>query len=415
MLQSACGAKIQICRTLMNRPEIVSVGVVWDSERPTIEHIMDVFATVGTTLRLSDVFHSVVDHRWAASTVHSLVGVVTYYGKHYSTFFFHTKLRFWIYFDDATVREIGPRWEQVVEKCRRGRYQPLLLLYAVQGGTPVSTESAPKSIIQVPVSSSNQRDSLKSGRTFSTSPPATSTPNQGPAIRRSVTPSPEKSSSNSAPRRAITPNPEGPHHHYNPQRHQQILPRSCSDYQNLTDIQAAIFSGDKNAGIDVVDGDIGNSEPSYISRKAVENVLNFQQKKHQMVQRSNSGGSYIGQVNGGFGSGSNGVGDGINMPDHLNIPRRRDSGNWSGDRNSASSSSSTSMENPYLYIVGKMGPRGQQQQQQSVVPRSPTGIKPGELSSSSSGPYDAGYDSYSLSSTDSLPLQQGLKHNLQVR
>lgn len=33
---------------------------------------------------------------------------------------------------------------------------------------------------------------------------------------------------------------------------------------------------------------------------------------------------------------------------------RRDSGNWSGDRNSASSSSSTSLENPYHYIIGKM-------------------------------------------------------------
>lgn len=93
ILQSSCGAKIQICRTLMNRPEIVSVGVVWDSERPSLEHIMDVFATVGTSLRLSDVFHSVVDSRWGASTVHNLVGVVTYYGKHYSTFFFHTKLK----------------------------------------------------------------------------------------------------------------------------------------------------------------------------------------------------------------------------------------------------------------------------------------------------------------------------------
>ncbi|XP_021934862.1 uncharacterized protein LOC110837255 isoform X2 [Zootermopsis nevadensis] len=411
---SACGAKIQICRTLMNRPEIVSVGVVWDSERPTIEHIMDVFATVGTSLRLSDVFHSVVDHRWAAMTAHSLVGVVTYYGKHYSTFFFHTKLRVWIYFDDATVREIGPRWEQVVDKCRRGRYQPLLLLYAVQGGTPVSTESAPKSIIPVPISSPNHRDSTKSPHIFPSQPTSTSTPNQGPAIRRSITPSPEKSSNNSAPRRAITPNPEGPHHHYNPQRHQQMLPRPCSDYQNLTDIQAAIFSGDKNQGMDVVDGDLGSGAPGYISRKTVENVLSYQQKKHQMVQRSNSGGSYTGHV-----STSGNSGDGIAMPEHLNIPRRRDSGNWSGDRNSASSSSSTSMENPYLYIVGKMGPRmmsqnGQQQQQQSAVPRSPTGIKPGDLSSSSSGPYDAGYDSYSLSSTDSLPLQQGLKHNLQL-
>lgn len=97
----------------MNRPEIVSVGIVWDSERPTLDQIMAVFAAVGTTLRLGDVFHSVVDQRWALNSQHALVGVVTYYGKHYSTFFFHTKLRLWIYFDDANVREVGPRWEQV--------------------------------------------------------------------------------------------------------------------------------------------------------------------------------------------------------------------------------------------------------------------------------------------------------------
>jgi hypothetical protein len=95
----------------------------------------------------------------------------------------------------------------------------------------------------------------------------------------------------------------------------------------------------------------------------------------------------------------------INTTEHLNI-RRRDSGNWSGDRNSASSSSSTTTDNPYLYIINKM-------QKNTGIPKSPT-CKSGELSSSSSGHYDAGYDSYSLSSTDSLPLQQILKHNLQV-
>lgn len=119
-MQSSCGAVIQIGRTLTNHPEIVSIGLVWNSERPTLEHIMEVFSTIGTTLRLSDVFN-MVDKRWAETSVHQLVGVVTYYGKHYSTFFFHTKLRIWIYFDDATVKEIGPRWDQVVEKCRKGR------------------------------------------------------------------------------------------------------------------------------------------------------------------------------------------------------------------------------------------------------------------------------------------------------
>ncbi|XP_076175359.1 ubiquitin specific peptidase echinus isoform X1 [Ptiloglossa arizonensis] len=357
---SSCGAKIQICRTLMNRPEIVSVGVVWDSERPSLEHIMDVFATVGTSLRLSDVFHSVVDSRWGASTVHNLVGVVTYYGKHYSTFFFHTKLKVWIYFDDATVKEIGPRWEQVVEKCRRGRYQPLLLLYATPGGTPVNTENAPKTVTPFP-----NGNGLKT-------PPKNN-------VRRSITPSPEKPSINSTARRAITPNPDSPPHPYTQRR-------IYSDYQNLTDIQNNIFG---NQGVDVVDGE---TESKYISRRAVETVMQQQKKQQMQLTRSLSAGST--------------PQDGISIPDHLNVPRRRDSGNWSGDRNSASSSSSTTMDNPYLYIVNKM-------QRNSGVPKSPTS-KSGELSSSSSGHYDAGYDSYSLSSTDSLPLQQGLKHNLQL-
>ncbi|XP_046629617.1 uncharacterized protein LOC124310081 isoform X2 [Neodiprion virginianus] len=357
---SSCGAKIQICRTLMNRPEIVSVGVVWDSERPSLEHIMDVFATVGTCLRLSDVFHSVVDSRWGASTIHNLVGVVTYYGKHYSTFFFHTKLKVWIYFDDATVKEIGPRWEQVVEKCRRGRYQPLLLLYATPGGTPVNTENAPKTVTPFP-----NGNGLKT-------PPKNN-------LRRSITPSPEKASINGTARRAITPNPDSPPHMYTQRR-------TYSDYQNLTDIQNNIFG---NQGVDAVDGEV---ESKYISRRAVENVMQQQKKQQMQLTRSLSAGST--------------PQDGISIPDHLNVPRRRDSGNWSGDRNSASSSSSTTMDNPYLYIVNKM-------QRNSGVPKSPTS-KSGELSSSSSGHYDAGYDSYSLSSTDSLPLQQGLKHNLQL-
>ena len=184
---------------------------------------MDVFATVGTSLRLSDVFHSVVDSHWGASTVHNLVGVVTYYGKHYSTFFFHTKLKVWIYFDDATVKEIGPRWEQVVEKCRRGRYQPLLLLYATPCGTPVNTENAPKAVTPF----------LNGGTLKSPSKGANGTSN---SMRRSITPSPEKPSINTA-RRAITPNPDSPPHIYTQRR-------IYSDYQNLTDIQNNIFGNE---------------------------------------------------------------------------------------------------------------------------------------------------------------------------
>lgn len=286
----------------MNRPEVVSIGMVWDSDRPAAEHVAAVYAALGTELRPTDAFHACVDRAWAARATHRLVGLVTYYGKHYSTFFFHSKLRLWIYFDDADVKEIGPEWSQVVEKCRRGRFQPLLLLYAAVDGTPCDTRHAPKDVVPFPA----------------------------PEPRRAVTPAPERPIAGYA-RRAVTPGPD--------------------------------------------------NDSDYVSRKAVENMLEVQASRRAQLPRSLSTSS---------------------ASDTQERPRaRRDSGNWSGDRNSASSASSSTVESPYMYSRGR-GP--------GSIPSSPT--RKGELSSG--GSCDAGYDSYSLSSTDSLPLQQGLRHNLQL-
>lgn len=105
-LQNSCGAKIGICRALLNKPDVVSIGVVWDSERPAADQVHSVLKAIGTSLRLSDVFHQVSDSRWAHMNSHELVGIVSYYGKHYTTFFFHTKLKVWVYFDDANVQEV---------------------------------------------------------------------------------------------------------------------------------------------------------------------------------------------------------------------------------------------------------------------------------------------------------------------
>ena len=37
-----------------------------------------------------------------------LVGVVCYYGRHYSSFFYHTRTRRWMYCDDEKVTEVRP-------------------------------------------------------------------------------------------------------------------------------------------------------------------------------------------------------------------------------------------------------------------------------------------------------------------
>lgn len=58
---------------------------------------------------LFQLYHSVVDEELIQDPPFELVGVVCYYGKHYSTFFLHSKMKKWVYFDDATVKEVRIR------------------------------------------------------------------------------------------------------------------------------------------------------------------------------------------------------------------------------------------------------------------------------------------------------------------
>ncbi|KAL0984100.1 hypothetical protein UPYG_G00137080 [Umbra pygmaea] len=134
---SNCGEVLRIRRVLMNSPEIVSIGLVWDSDHSDLAE--DVIHSLGTCLRLGDLFYRVTEERARQAELY-LVGMVCYYGKHYSTFFFQTKIRKWMYFDDAHVKEIGPKWKDVVARCIKGHYQPLLLLYADPRGTPVVSQ-----------------------------------------------------------------------------------------------------------------------------------------------------------------------------------------------------------------------------------------------------------------------------------
>ncbi|KAG9275546.1 inactive ubiquitin carboxyl-terminal hydrolase 54 isoform X1 [Astyanax mexicanus] len=132
-----CGEKLRIRRVLMNSPEIITIGLVWDSDHSDLAE--DVIHSLGTILRLGDLFYRVTEEKARQAELY-LVGMVCYYGKHYSTFFFQTKIRKWMYFDDAHVKEIGPKWRDVVSRCIKGHYQPLLLLYADPRGKPVSVQ-----------------------------------------------------------------------------------------------------------------------------------------------------------------------------------------------------------------------------------------------------------------------------------
>jgi hypothetical protein len=85
----------------------------------------------------------------ARHTNYQLMGIVCYYGKHYSTFMWHTKSKSWVYFDDATVKDMGRNFQDVIDKCCKGRYQPLLLMYANPDGQAIDPSTAPKATYPV--------------------------------------------------------------------------------------------------------------------------------------------------------------------------------------------------------------------------------------------------------------------------
>ncbi|XP_029995015.1 inactive ubiquitin carboxyl-terminal hydrolase 53 isoform X1 [Sphaeramia orbicularis] len=144
---SDCGQSIKIRRVLMNCPEIVTIGFVWDAEQSDLTD--DVIKSLGPRLNLCGLFNRVTDENAKRSELH-LVGMICFSSKHYSAFAYHTKSSKWMFFDDATVKEIGSKWKDVASKCIRGHFQPLLLFYTNPEGTAVSNEDAPRQTTMCP-------------------------------------------------------------------------------------------------------------------------------------------------------------------------------------------------------------------------------------------------------------------------
>ncbi|XP_056421822.1 inactive ubiquitin carboxyl-terminal hydrolase 53 [Hyla sarda] len=141
---SNCGQKIKIRRVLMNCPEIVTIGLVWDSENSDLTE--DVVRNLATQLYLPGLFFRVTDEHAKESRLY-LVGMICYTSRHYCAFAYHTKSARWVLFDDASVKEVGTKWKDVVTKCIRCHYQPLLLFYANPDGTAVTTDDALRQVM----------------------------------------------------------------------------------------------------------------------------------------------------------------------------------------------------------------------------------------------------------------------------
>ncbi|XP_058405955.1 inactive ubiquitin carboxyl-terminal hydrolase 53 isoform X2 [Diceros bicornis minor] len=117
-------------------------------ERFKPEMFAELLQAANTTddYRKCPLFYRVTDENAKNSELH-LVGIICYTSRHYCAFAFHTKSSKWVFFDDANVKEVGTRWKDVVSKCIRCHFQPLLLFYANPEGTAVSTEDALRQVV----------------------------------------------------------------------------------------------------------------------------------------------------------------------------------------------------------------------------------------------------------------------------
>jgi len=109
---------------LANLPEVLSVGIVWDTSKPTIDYIYEVMSLVDKSIQVQSMFDSVVQ-----DGTYTLRGMIAYYGLHYNAYFRNPRTDDWLMFDDSRVKKVGSTWEDVIAKCCNGHWQPSVLFY----------------------------------------------------------------------------------------------------------------------------------------------------------------------------------------------------------------------------------------------------------------------------------------------
>ncbi|KAH9419778.1 ubiquitinyl hydrolase [Dermatophagoides pteronyssinus] len=297
--QKMCGARMNIEKRLLNRPDIISIGLVWDTDHPSLTFIRNVYQLIGTNIRLNELFNlketNSFHHQQQLDDNQqlNLVGLVTYYGKHYSTYIFNTKLSQWIYFDDATVRVVGSQWQQVVEKCIKGHFQPLLLLYSNPNAKIINTKNALKEIIPMTVIKKPVVDEIEPSLSVNSSsnivnplPPTTITTRKSPIpppipphnlLSSYVKPKSTETTTNINNSKLDTISHHSNHHQQ--KQHPALYRHNVAHYNSdVPDSPSATSTTSyfSDVGADSTDG--------YISRKTVENIIKIQQRSTKTSQ-----------------------------------------------------------------------------------------------------------------------------------
>jgi hypothetical protein len=106
-------------------PLVLALSLVWTSTTAGLPLITQALDAITLNLHLQTLF----DNELPPSSIYRLTGMVGFYGCHYLSFFFDSKRKQWLQFDDAKVTTIGPSWDDVCDKARKAHLQPSLLFY----------------------------------------------------------------------------------------------------------------------------------------------------------------------------------------------------------------------------------------------------------------------------------------------
>eukprot|EP00743_Colponemidia_sp_Colp-15_P008670 GILK01009438.1.p1 GENE.GILK01009438.1~~GILK01009438.1.p1 ORF type:complete len:456 (+),score=26.12 GILK01009438.1:70-1368(+) len=147
---SPCSRTCRSERWCLSAPQVFVISLVWptaDADNSTIKRVL---RYIRPALHLREIFKMAPscaingDANPKYGWMYVFRGMVCYYGRHYVCFFFNHKYNKWIYFNDRLVQVLDT-WKDVLVRCIRGNYQPVLLFFENPSWDSVSPGSTTNS------------------------------------------------------------------------------------------------------------------------------------------------------------------------------------------------------------------------------------------------------------------------------
>jgi hypothetical protein len=160
-----CSKEAVIAKRLKSLPATYTVSLVWDSSKPRRTTLNDLFNAVSMEIDLKNICAVDVKGIKSKTTKYRFLGMILYYGRHYTAVFYHPSMKRWLRFDDSRVDPVGRYWHEVTDWCVQSRFQPSVLFYEREIATQTYYEASPEDIVPrlLKIQSPNRSDSAGFG------------------------------------------------------------------------------------------------------------------------------------------------------------------------------------------------------------------------------------------------------------